>query len=102
MRMSGLKFGICRRLPSKSTTKFGYAIDTGCVEGMKERHDMKVVLFSVPGAYTPIYGYERSATQPNGHRNVFVADEDIRFLQNLETPVAERDEISIVPAIAGG
>ncbi|MCB9701682.1 MAG: MoaD/ThiS family protein [Myxococcales bacterium] len=34
--------------------------------------------------------------------NVFVADEDIRFLQNLETPVAERDEISIVPAIAGG
>ncbi len=34
--------------------------------------------------------------------NVFVDEEDIRFLDNLQTPVAERDEISIVPAIAGG
>lgn len=34
--------------------------------------------------------------------NVFVADEDIRYLEDLETPVGERDEISIVPAIAGG
>ena len=34
--------------------------------------------------------------------NIFVKDEDIRFLQNLETPVADGDEISIVPAIAGG
>ncbi|MBK8266078.1 MAG: MoaD/ThiS family protein [Nannocystis sp.] len=34
--------------------------------------------------------------------NIFVGDEDIRFLQNLDTPVGERDEISIVPAIAGG
>lgn len=34
--------------------------------------------------------------------NVFVRDEDIRFLQNLETPVKDSDEVSIVPAIAGG
>ena len=34
--------------------------------------------------------------------NIFVKDEDIRFLQNLETPVADADEVSIVPAIAGG
>lgn len=34
--------------------------------------------------------------------NVFVADEDIRFMENLETPVKEADEVSIVPAIAGG
>lgn len=34
--------------------------------------------------------------------NVFVADEDIRFMENLETPVKDADEISIVPAIAGG
>lgn len=34
--------------------------------------------------------------------NVFVADEDIRYLEELETPVADGDEISIVPAIAGG
>jgi len=34
--------------------------------------------------------------------NIFANDEDIRFLQNLETPVKDADEISIVPAIAGG
>jgi molybdopterin synthase sulfur carrier subunit len=34
--------------------------------------------------------------------NIFVKDEDIRFLQNLDTPLGERDEVSIVPAIAGG
>jgi len=34
--------------------------------------------------------------------NIFVNDEDIRFLQELATPVKETDEVSIVPAIAGG
>lgn len=34
--------------------------------------------------------------------NVFVGDEDIRFLDNLDTAVGERDEVTIVPAIAGG
>ena len=34
--------------------------------------------------------------------NVFVADEDIRFLQALDTPVAEGQVVSIVPAVAGG
>jgi molybdopterin synthase sulfur carrier subunit len=34
--------------------------------------------------------------------NVYVNGDDIRFLDNLETPVKEGDEISIVPAIAGG
>jgi molybdopterin synthase sulfur carrier subunit len=34
--------------------------------------------------------------------NVFVNDEDIRFLEEGATPVKEADEISIVPAIAGG
>ena len=34
--------------------------------------------------------------------NIFVSDEDIRFMQDLETPVKDTDEVSIVPAIAGG
>ena len=34
--------------------------------------------------------------------NVFVDDEDIRYLEGLETPVAERSEITILPAVAGG
>ena len=34
--------------------------------------------------------------------NVFVDDEDLRFLQGLETPLTERSVVSIVPAVAGG
>ena len=34
--------------------------------------------------------------------NVFVADEDVRFMQGLETPVAEGQVVSIIPAVAGG
>lgn len=33
---------------------------------------------------------------------VFVNEEDIRFLQNEQTPLKDGDEISIVPAFAGG
>jgi molybdopterin synthase sulfur carrier subunit len=34
--------------------------------------------------------------------NVFVADEDIRFLDGLATDVADGGTVSIVPAVAGG
>ena len=34
--------------------------------------------------------------------NVYVNEEDLRFLQNQQTPLKEGDEISIIPAIAGG
>jgi sulfur-carrier protein len=34
--------------------------------------------------------------------NVFVADDDIRFLEGLDTPVPDGSEVSIIPAVAGG
>ena len=34
--------------------------------------------------------------------NVYVNEEDIRFLKNRETPLKDGDEVSIIPAIAGG
>jgi molybdopterin converting factor small subunit len=34
--------------------------------------------------------------------NVYVNDEDIRYLDKLETKVSDNDEISIIPAVAGG
>ncbi|HLG68622.1 MAG TPA: ubiquitin-like small modifier protein 1 [Acidimicrobiales bacterium] len=34
--------------------------------------------------------------------NVFLADEDVRFLQGLATPVGSGQTVSIVPAVAGG
>jgi molybdopterin synthase sulfur carrier subunit len=34
--------------------------------------------------------------------NVYVNNEDIRYLEELATPVAANDEVSIIPAVAGG
>lgn len=34
--------------------------------------------------------------------NVYVNNEDIRFLDDLDTPVQPTDEVSIIPAVAGG
>jgi molybdopterin synthase sulfur carrier subunit len=34
--------------------------------------------------------------------NVFLDDEDVRFLQGVDTPVGEKQTLSIVPAVAGG
>ena len=34
--------------------------------------------------------------------NVYLNEEDIRFLTDVETPTKDGDEISIIPAIAGG
>jgi molybdopterin synthase sulfur carrier subunit len=48
---------------------------------------------------------ERICDEQNNIRrfvNVFLNDEDIRFLQDAETAVKPGDEVSIVPAIAGG
>src|SRR4051812_45911266 len=44
----------------------------------------------------------KGPNQLNRFVNVYLNEEDIRFLKNLETPVKAGDEISIVPAIAGG
>ncbi|MFA5885627.1 MAG: MoaD/ThiS family protein [Acidimicrobiia bacterium] len=34
--------------------------------------------------------------------NVFVDDEDVRFLQGVDTPLGEKAVVSIIPAVAGG
>ncbi|MFN2450694.1 MAG: MoaD/ThiS family protein, partial [Candidatus Baltobacteraceae bacterium] len=34
--------------------------------------------------------------------NVYVGDEDVRFLQGIDSPVAEGTSVSIIPAVAGG
>ncbi|HVC13712.1 MAG TPA: ubiquitin-like small modifier protein 1 [Acidimicrobiales bacterium] len=34
--------------------------------------------------------------------NVYVNDDDVRYLEALETPVKEGDEVSLLPAVAGG
>jgi molybdopterin synthase sulfur carrier subunit len=39
---------------------------------------------------------------PRRFVNLFVADDDARFLQGLDTPVNDGDTVSIIPAVAGG
>jgi sulfur-carrier protein len=34
--------------------------------------------------------------------NVFVADDDVRYLDGVDTPVPDGETISIIPAVAGG
>ena len=34
--------------------------------------------------------------------NVFVSDDDVRYLEGLDTPVPEGETVSIIPAVAGG
>jgi molybdopterin synthase sulfur carrier subunit len=69
------------------------------VEGTTIRDVINNLELSYPGLK------ERICDDHNNIRrfvNVFINDEDIRFLQDAETAVKPGDEVSIVPAIAGG
>jgi sulfur-carrier protein len=51
-------------------------------------------------------GFREQITMEDGslHRfvNIYINDEDIRFMKQLETPVEPGDVVSILPALAGG
>ena len=61
------------------------------------------VLGALSGRY-PELGRRLFKTEGELNRfvNIFVNEEDIRFLDNLETSVAPGDDVLIIPAIAGG
>ena len=71
-----------------------------------EGETVGVVLHNLVAGAAGIEGrlFKAGAAAPTLNRfvNIYVNDEDIRFLQNLETPLKQGDVISIVPAIAGG
>ncbi len=52
------------------------------------------------------YGELRSRIAEDGGLrrfvNVYVGGEDIRFLDGLETEISDGDEVTILPAVAGG
>ena len=70
---------------------------------LRPQVDNQEILATLTGKY-PELGKRLFKTDNELNRfiNVYVNDEDIRFLENLDTPLKANDEVSIVPAIAGG
>ena len=73
--------------------------DTVEVSGASVAEALESLKGKASGIETRLF---KGPNQLNRFVNVYLNDEDIRFLKNLDTPVKEGDEISIVPAIAGG
>jgi len=85
----------------KVTSVLQRVVGAKSVEG--EGKTVGELLEDLEGKYP---GFRSQITQADGslHRfvNIYINDEDIRFLQSLETPVKEGDVLSILPALAGG
>jgi|TARA_B110000438_G_scaffold91165_1_gene90721 molybdopterin converting factor small subunit len=60
----------------------------------------------IDGIVRKFPGMETNLLDQDGslHRfvNVYVNDEDVRYLEKMETTVVDGDELSILPAVAGG
>ena len=69
------------------------------VEGSTVQEALQNLDSSYPGFRDRLYDDQGKLRQ---FINIYVNDSDIRFGQGLDTPVSERDELSIVPAVAGG
>jgi sulfur-carrier protein len=86
------------RIPTQLRELSGGAAEVD-VEGTTVSEVLKQLEARHPGFAARLYDDQG---QLRRFVNVFVADEDIRFLQGTDTPVAEGQVVSIVPAVAGG
>jgi len=68
-------------------------------EGRTVQDVLEALERQFPGVKERLYD---EAGQLRRFVNIYVNDEDIRFAQGLETALKKGDELSIVPAIAGG
>ena len=93
-----IKMAIKVRIPSP-LRNYTNGIDIIEAEGASVGDVLNDLKTKASGIETRLF---KTPTQLNRFVNIYVNDEDIRFLGNLETPVKAGDEISIVPAIAGG
>jgi molybdopterin converting factor small subunit len=65
-------------------------------------NSVKTALDSLGQKYPAITGKLFDNGQVRRFVNVYLNDEDIRYLDNMETAVKDGDELSIIPAVAGG
>ena len=68
-----------------------------------DAHDVKGLLDALEGSFNGLKGLVRDDQgQVHNHVNIYVNDEAIEALQGLETALKDGDEVSIIPALAGG
>jgi len=86
------------RVPAQLRTLTGGAGEVS-VEGSTVGEALKALDVAHPG-----FGERLFDEGGNLRRfvNVFLADEDVRFLGGLDAPVADGQTLSVVPAVAGG
>ncbi len=63
---------------------------------------VRELLDNVDSRYPGFKGLLVTDGQLHRYVNIYLNDEDIRFLDKLDTPVKEGDTLSILPALAGG
>jgi sulfur-carrier protein len=86
------------RIPTQLRTLTGGAGEVQ-VEGSTVGDALKALDAAYPGMGDRLFD---GAGKLRRFVNVFLADEDVRFLEGLATPVADGQTLSIVPAVAGG
>ena len=69
------------------------------LEGKNVREVLESFKARFPDAGTRFFSSESKASR---FVNLYLNDEDIRFLKDLDTPVTDKDTLSIILAIAGG
>ncbi len=86
------------RIPTQLRTLSGGAGEVS-VEGSTVSEVLKALEAAHPGFRERLFDGDGTLRR---FVNVFVADEDIRFLQGVDSSVGEGQVVSIVPAVAGG
>ncbi|HEV2427931.1 MAG TPA: MoaD/ThiS family protein [Acidimicrobiales bacterium] len=86
------------RLPTQLRPLTGGAGEVS-VEGATVREALSALAAAYPGVGPWVLD---EAGDLRRFVNVFVADEDVRFLDGLETPLVAGQTVSLVPAVAGG
>jgi molybdopterin synthase sulfur carrier subunit len=86
------------RLPTLLRSQAG-GRSTVSVDGSTVGEVLQSLVSSHPGMSGQVLNADGSL-----HRfvNVYVNDDDVRYLSALDTPVKDGDEVSILPAVAGG
>ncbi|MEX0665872.1 MAG: MoaD/ThiS family protein [Acidimicrobiia bacterium] len=86
------------RIPTQLRTLSGGASEV-TVEGATVAEALKALDTAHPGFAERLYDELGNLRR---FVNVFLAEDDIRFLSGVDTPVTDGQTISIVPAVAGG